>query len=75
MKYGCEVVKYGNVIDLKSVLGEMTNLKRENIVITDVYNSRFFKQFMDNESLDSIQDRDNICGYVDEVRPFPSLYI
>jgi len=62
-RYACEVPKYGVLKDLTQVLGEMSGVDSKNIIITDVYNSRFFKQFMDNESLDAIQDRDFICGF------------
>lgn len=63
MKYACEVNKFGNVKDLQASLSTFSGLSAESIVITDVYNSRFFKQFGPEESLDAIQDRDIICGY------------
>lgn len=62
-KYGCEVQKYGTIMDLKESLGKLSGLKPETIVICDVYNFRFFKQFSDQESLDNITERDVICAY------------
>jgi len=45
------------------VLGEMAGIPADSIVITDVYNCRFFKQFLPADNVESIQDRDVICGY------------
>lgn len=65
MRFGCEVQKSGFVKDLKQALAELNDnkIKADSLVIADVYNGRFFKQFSDKESLDTIQDRDLICAY------------
>ncbi len=56
--------KFGTIAELKDVLGQLSGVKPENIIIADVYNGRFFKIFSNKESIDAIQDRDFICGYI-----------
>jgi ubiquitin carboxyl-terminal hydrolase 4/11/15 len=41
----------------------VTNVPAKNLVLTEVYNSRLFKQFSEKENVDIIQDRDVICAY------------
>jgi hypothetical protein len=41
-----------------------------NLVLADLYNSRFFKEYSDRESLDTIQDRDVTVVY--ELPPSPA---
>src|SRR5690606_13267233 len=53
-RFLCEVVKFGTIKDLQVSLGKLSGLRPETIVITDVYNSRFFKVFTENESLELI---------------------
>ncbi len=40
-----------------------------NLILADLYNSRFFKEYSDRESLDVIQDRDVTVVY--ELPPNP----
>jgi len=63
VRYGVEVNKFSTVKELVMTLAQMTGVRHDSIVITDVYNSKFFKQYHEKESLDNIQDRDNICAY------------
>ena len=62
-KYACEVNKYGNIVELKQCISKYNGMKVEDLVITDVYSSKFFKVFQDKESIDVIQERDFICVY------------
>jgi hypothetical protein len=41
-----------------------------NLILADLYNSRFFKEYSDRESLDVIQDRDVTVVY--ELPPNPA---
>jgi len=62
-RYGCEVSKAASIKELKKVLSTLSGVPAESLILCDVYNSRFFKSFPDNEGVDGIQDRDFICAY------------
>ncbi|XP_020626847.1 ubiquitin carboxyl-terminal hydrolase 4-like [Orbicella faveolata] len=61
--YKLTVPKMGNVADLLAVLTKETNIPRDKMVVTDVYNHRFHKVFSLTESLTQILDRDDIFVY------------
>ena len=63
MVYNVMVPKLGCVGDLKRKLGSMSGISPDYLVVTDVYNHRFHKLFMDSEGLTTIQDRDTIYVY------------
>lgn len=63
LKMICEVGKHGSIKELENKVAELGGVKPGSIVITDVYNCRFFKQFLSDEPLDTIQDRDAIWAY------------
>lgn len=63
IRYGCEVSKAASIKELKKVLSGQSGVPAESLILCDVYNSRFFKSFPDNEGVDGIQDRDFICAY------------
>jgi len=62
-KFLCEVEKFGTIRHLKNSLGNLAGINPEAITLADVYNSKFFKVFLDSESLESIRAGDIICGY------------
>eukprot|EP01114_Cavostelium_apophysatum_P023239 TRINITY_DN8699_c0_g1_i3.p1 TRINITY_DN8699_c0_g1~~TRINITY_DN8699_c0_g1_i3.p1 ORF type:complete len:802 (-),score=231.36 TRINITY_DN8699_c0_g1_i3:76-2481(-) len=79
-KYSCEVVKHGGIKDLKAALSGMSGIPADNLIVTDVYNGRFFKKFSDSEGVEAIQERDVICAYeiipsteTEEVSYYPVL--
>ncbi|CAH3164466.1 unnamed protein product [Porites evermanni] len=61
--YKLTVPKMGNIADLLAILSKETNIPKEKMVVTDVYNHRFHKVFTLNESLTQILDRDDIFVY------------
>ena len=61
--YNVTVPKLGCVRDLNRKLGSMSGISPNYLVVTDVYNHRFHKLFMDSEGLTTIQDRDTIYVY------------
>lgn len=63
LKLACDVVKYASIKDFKVAVSALCGAEADRLVVTDVYNGRFFKQFSDHESIDSIQDRDVINIY------------
>jgi len=67
VKYHIKINKYATINDLKTAISELVEhkIQPENIVLTDVYGNRFFKEFKD--TLDSIQDRDVVVGF--EIQP------
>jgi ubiquitin carboxyl-terminal hydrolase 4/11/15 len=68
-KYLVKVPKAATIATLKRALGQMAGgIPPDLIIITDVFNSKFFKKFSDSESVDAIdEDRDVIYAY--EVAP------
>lgn len=68
-KYLVKVPKTATIATLKRNLGQMAGgIPPDLIIITDVFNSKFFKKFNDNEAVDAIdEDRDVIYAY--EVAP------
>jgi ubiquitin carboxyl-terminal hydrolase 4/11/15 len=81
-RFGCEVSKAASIKELKKVLSGLSGVSAESLILCDVYNSRFFKSFPDNEGVDGIQDRDFICAYEtlvsnsdsDDVMYFPVIH-
>eukprot|EP01119_Soliformovum_irregulare_P010385 TRINITY_DN254_c0_g1_i1.p1 TRINITY_DN254_c0_g1~~TRINITY_DN254_c0_g1_i1.p1 ORF type:complete len:927 (-),score=294.62 TRINITY_DN254_c0_g1_i1:361-3141(-) len=63
MKYLLEVPLEGYVGDLIEKVSEISGVPADTILIADVYNSRFYKVFRNNEKLETIQDRDIIWAY------------
>jgi ubiquitin carboxyl-terminal hydrolase 4/11/15 len=63
VKYGVKLPKYGNIADLKATLSDLCRVPADGLVVTEVYNYRFFKKFNDGDAVDSIQDRDIIHAY------------
>lgn len=63
IKFGVKLPKYGTVADLKTGLTDLCGVVPDGLVITEVYNYRFFKKFNDSDAVDSIQDRDIIHAY------------
>lgn len=52
-------------------IAETVSVKPSDLVLADLYNSRFFKKYSDRESLDSIQDRDVTVAF--ELSPLPAV--
>lgn len=63
-KYLVKVNKGAIIESLKKALGDMAGVNPDNLIITDVFNSKFFKKYHNNESIDGIdEDRDVIYAY------------
>ena len=61
IRIGCEVSKSASIKQFKEAIATLTGISNpKGIVIADVYNARFYKQFEDKESVDMIADRDAI---------------
>eukprot|EP01113_Clastostelium_recurvatum_P027005 TRINITY_DN3249_c0_g1_i3.p1 TRINITY_DN3249_c0_g1~~TRINITY_DN3249_c0_g1_i3.p1 ORF type:complete len:929 (-),score=274.41 TRINITY_DN3249_c0_g1_i3:1131-3872(-) len=62
-RYGVVVPKFGTVGDLKQALSDLCGVPKDALVITDVYASKFFKEYKDKEMVDAITERDVIFAY------------
>ena len=60
VKYSLSVAKSGTISDLKQAIQQRTNIPAECQVITELFSGRIFKQYKDNEAIDSINERDTI---------------
>jgi len=65
LKLKCTVFMYGTIADLRKSVSELVGIPPQALIITDVYDSRFFREFKDSDGLDMIQDRDFI--YANEI--------
>jgi len=70
IKYGIDAPKHGSIKELRRAIAETVSVKPSDLVLADLYNSRFFKKYSDRESLDSIQDRDVTVAF--ELSPLPA---
>jgi len=61
--YKLTVPQHGNVHDLKKAFAKINKLSLEFMIVADVYNRRFHKEFEEEEPLTSILDRDDIFIY------------
>lgn len=59
------VRKHGCIYDLCKAVSKIVKVPADYLVVTDVYNHRFHKVFQNNESINTITDKDTI--YVFEV--------
>ena len=50
-------------MDLKAELSKMTDIKESQMIVVDVYNSRFHRIYTERDSLSLIMDRDDIFVY------------
>ncbi|CAL8253248.1 unnamed protein product [Arctogadus glacialis] len=62
-QYRLLVPKAGKVSDLCSALAQLINIPAKQMVVTDVFNHRFYKIYQADEALSCILDRDDIFVY------------
>jgi ubiquitin carboxyl-terminal hydrolase 4/11/15 len=70
-KYLVKVPKTGTIGTLKAKLGELTGISPDCLILTDVFNHKFFKKFGDNDSID-VFDEERDVMYAHEVLPQPA---
>ncbi|ELR25343.1 Ubiquitin carboxylterminal hydrolase 15, putative [Acanthamoeba castellanii str. Neff] len=70
VKYALDVPKHGSIKELRMAVAVFVGVDARNLILADLYNSRFFKEYSDRESLDVIQDRDVTVVY--ELPPNPA---
>jgi len=69
-KYLVKVPKSGSMVTLKEKLGELSGVPANRLIVTDVFNCKFFKKFADQDSIDSFdEERDVLYAY--EIKPQP----
>ena len=71
MKFRLDVPKEGKILDLKKELSKLVDLSEKELFVTEVYNSRFFKEFSDEDVLSPIRPDDKI--YVHQIAAQPPL--
>jgi ubiquitin carboxyl-terminal hydrolase 4/11/15 len=57
------VDKDARVQELRQALAGTVQLPPERVILTEVYNSRFFRLLQDADALDTVQDRDLLVAY------------
>ncbi|XP_013793412.2 ubiquitin carboxyl-terminal hydrolase 4-like, partial [Limulus polyphemus] len=57
------VPKEGCIKDLCNVLEKLTGISADNLVVTDVYNHRFYKVYQGDDGLNSIMEKDETFVY------------
>uniref|UniRef100_A0A8C5B4J5 Ubiquitin carboxyl-terminal hydrolase n=1 Tax=Gadus morhua TaxID=8049 RepID=A0A8C5B4J5_GADMO len=62
-QYRLLVPKAGKVSDLCSALAQLIDIPAKQMVVTDVFNHRFYKIYQADEALSCILDRDDIFVY------------
>ncbi|XP_069792713.1 ubiquitin carboxyl-terminal hydrolase 4 isoform X2 [Narcine bancroftii] len=62
-QYRVIVPKLGSISDLCTALSQISGVAAEKMVVTDVYNHRFYKTYRQDEALKNIMDRDDIFVY------------
>uniref|UniRef100_A0A8C5BPI0 Ubiquitin carboxyl-terminal hydrolase n=1 Tax=Gadus morhua TaxID=8049 RepID=A0A8C5BPI0_GADMO len=65
-QYRLLVPKAGKVSDLCSALAQLIDIPAKQMVVTDVFNHRFYKIYQADEALSCILDRDDIFVYVNQ---------
>uniref|UniRef100_A0A8C5C474 Ubiquitin carboxyl-terminal hydrolase n=1 Tax=Gadus morhua TaxID=8049 RepID=A0A8C5C474_GADMO len=68
-QYRLLVPKAGKVSDLCSALAQLIDIPAKQMVVTDVFNHRFYKIYQADEALSCILDRDDIFVYVPPLPP------
>ncbi|XP_039249934.2 ubiquitin carboxyl-terminal hydrolase 15-like isoform X1 [Styela clava] len=70
-KYNVTVSKDGCIRDLCKALAKQTETEENELIVTDVYNYRFYKIYRGSESIGNYTDRDNLfvfqIGFDEEV--------
>lgn len=70
-KFLVKVPKNSTMATLKAKLGEMAGIAPECLILTDVFNHKFFKKFGDHETID-VFDEERDVMYAHEVLPQPA---
>ena len=60
MKYKPNVLKNGSISDLCVKLQDYINVAKQNLVVCDVYSSKFFHVYDLSEPVSNIRERDDI---------------
>lgn len=63
VKYSVCVPTYGKILILKKELAKLAGIHSSCIEVCDVFNSRFFKIFQDQDSISLISKQDLIQAY------------
>eukprot|EP00164_Ancoracysta_twista_P000126 GFYU01000183.1.p1 GENE.GFYU01000183.1~~GFYU01000183.1.p1 ORF type:complete len:1042 (-),score=289.47 GFYU01000183.1:66-3191(-) len=73
VRYPIDVSKAGQMEDLRKSLADKCGIDKERLVLTEVYNFRFYRVYINNSDVEAIRDNDVIVAYETHVNtPLPA---
>lgn len=73
LRIGVSVPLNGTITDLRNVVSDMTGIKEESLILTELYYDGFHRTFNDKQSLSVVHDGDNIYAFESPSQLFPEM--
>ncbi|XP_020616960.1 ubiquitin carboxyl-terminal hydrolase 31-like [Orbicella faveolata] len=73
LRIGVSVPLHGTIADLRNVVSDMTGIKQESLILTELYYDGFHRTFHDKQSLSIVHEGDNIYAFEAPSGLFPEM--
>ena len=73
LRIGVSVPLNGTIADLRNVVSDMTGIKEESLILTELYYDGFHRTFHDKQSLSIVHEGDNIYAFEAPSGLFPEM--
>jgi len=73
LRIGVTVPLHGTIADLRNVVSDMTGIKQESLILTELYYDGFHRTFQDKQSLSIVHEGDNIYAFEAPSGLFPEM--
>ena len=73
LRIGVSVPLNGAIADLRNAVSDMTGIKEESLILTELYYDGFHRTFHDKQSLSVVHDGDNIYAFEAPSGLFPEM--
>lgn len=73
LRIGVTVPLNGTIADLRNVVSDMTGIKEDLLIFTELYHDGFHRTFLDKQSLSVVHEGDNIYAFEAPSGLFPEM--
>lgn len=73
LRIGVTVPLNGTIVDLRNAVSDMTGIKEESLILTELYHDGFHRTFHDKQSLGVVHEGDNLYAFEEPSGLFPKM--
>ena len=73
LRIGVTVPLNGIIADLRNAVSDMTGIKEESLILTELYHDGFHRTFHDRQSLSVVHEGDNLYAFEEPSGLFPEM--